>query len=55
MCVPSLNEVHESLFELLHTQVNIYGGGGMKEVNQYVPLIFVWEYNEIDKTYWGLK
>ena len=28
MCVPSLNEIRESVFELSRTQVKTYGGGG---------------------------
>ena len=28
MCVPSLNEIRGSVFELLCTQVKTYGGGG---------------------------
>ena len=30
MCVPSLNEIHESIFASLCTQVQTYGGGGGK-------------------------
>ena len=28
MCVPSLNEICVSIFEISHTQVKMYGGGG---------------------------
>ena len=34
MCVPSLNEICESIIELLRTQVKIYSsGGGMMDMN----------------------
>ena len=37
MCVPSLNKIRESVFELLYTQVKPYGGGGMTEVKPVHP------------------
>ena len=36
MCVPSLNEIHESVFELSHTKVKTFGGGVM-EVKPVYP------------------
>ena len=36
MCVPSLNEIHESIFEVSGTQVKTYGGG-VTEVKPVYP------------------
>ena len=38
MCVPSLNEIHESVFELLSTQVI-----GMMEVKPVYPRLSSWD------------
>ena len=36
MCVPSLNEIHESVFELSHSQLKVFGSG-MMEVKPVYP------------------
>ena len=37
MCVPSLNEIRESIFELSRTQVKTYGGGGATDLKPIYP------------------
>ena len=44
MCVPSLNDICESIFELLRTQVQTYGCGGITEVKPVYPLTSICEY-----------
>ena len=43
MCVPSLNEICENIFELSRTQVKMYSGDGGRETN--ISLTFIWGYN----------
>ena len=39
MCVPSLNEISESVFELSLTQIKTYDGGATEMKPVYTPLL----------------
>ena len=41
MCVPSLNEIHESVFELSYTQVKMFGSS--VDVKPVYPRLSSWD------------
>ena len=43
MCGPNLNKIHESIFELLCTQVQMYGGGGVTDLKPAFPQLSSWD------------
>ena len=48
MCVPSLNEIHESVFELSCTQIKTYGGGGVTDVKPIYPRLSSGDINRLN-------
>ena len=51
MCVPSLNEIRESIFQLLCTKDKTYGGGAATDLKQTYPTLFVWGDVNIQEKY----